>query len=331
MRVARLYAAGDLRVEEAPDPEPREGHTRVQVGAVGLCGSDLHWFTEGGIGDARLDKPLIPGHEVGGLALDGPHEGRLVAVDPAIPCWNCDQCYAGNPNLCRQIRFAGHAGLDGGMAEVISWPTSRLVPVPGTMTSADIAVLEPLGVAIHAWDLGDVQLADRVAVVGAGPIGLLLTQLASSLGCPEVSVVEPVPHRRAAARQLGATAVLDPAEVTPELASHDVVFEVNGNPAPVAEAIELSRPAGRVCLVGIPDHDVTAFPAAAARRKGLTIMCVRRMKEVYHRAICLVEAGIVDPGRVVSDRFALTEAAAAFDHACARRGLKVIVEPHPFG
>lgn len=328
MRVARLHGAGDLRIGDAPEPEAREGFTRVRIGAVGLCGSDLHWFGEGGIGDARIVRPLVPGHEIGGWAIDGPHAGRLVAVDPAVPCEHCEQCMAGNPNLCPTVDFAGHGTTDGGLQEVMSWPTHRLVPVPDGMTAPEVAVLEPFGVAIHAWDLADVQLADRVAVVGAGPIGLLLVQLASRLVASSVTVVEPLEHRREAARRLGADVVLAPEEVTAGLGDHQVVFEVNGNPTAVAEAITLARPGARVVLVGIPDDDVTAFPAGLARRKGLTIMCVRRMKEVYHRAIALCERGLVDLAAVVSDSFDLADAADAFRFASGRSGLKTVVVPN---
>lgn len=327
MKVARLYAAGDIRVEEAPEPDAREDYTRVRIGAVGLCGSDLHWFAEGGIGDARLDRPLIPGHEMGGVAIDGPYQGQVVAVDPAIPCERCERCMEGNPNLCEKILFSGHSVTDGGMTEVMSWPTRRLVPVPEGMTSAEAAVLEPLGVAIHAWDLASMKLAMRVAIVGAGPIGLLLTQMAARLGTSHVTVVEPMEHRREAASRMGADEVLSPADVTPGMDTHDVVFEVDGNPESVESAMVLARAGGRVCLVGIPNEDTTTFTASTARRKGLTLMAVRRMKEVYHRAITLVERGIIDLDSVISDTYDMDDVEAAFKRGVSREGLKVIVRP----
>ncbi len=327
MKVARLYGAGDIRLEQAPEPEPRQDLTRVRIGAVGLCGSDLHWFADGGIGDARLDRPLVPGHEMGGVAIDGPYAGQVVALDPAIPCERCERCMEGNPNLCEKIRFSGHSSTDGGMTEVMSWPTRRLVPVPEGMTTSEAAVLEPLGVAIHAWDLGSVKLAMRVAVVGAGPIGLLLTQMAAGLGASHVTVVEPLEHRRQAALAMGADQVLEPSEVTAKMDTHDVVFEVNGNPDAVEASMELARAGGRVCLVGIPDEDTTSFTASLARRKGLTLMCVRRMKEVYPRAITLAQRGVVDLASVISDTYDMDDVEAAFRKGVSREGLKVIVRP----
>lgn len=327
MRGARLHAAGDLRVEDLPEPEPREGHSLVAVRSVGLCGSDLHWFGEGGIGDARLSVPLVPGHEVGGVALDGPYAGRVVAVDPAIPCGRCARCIEGHHNLCPGVRFAGHAGLDGGLVERLSWPTDRLVPLPDGMTSDDAAMLEPLGVAVHAWGLADVPLAARIAVVGTGPIGLFLVQLAARGLSSHVTAVEPLEHRRRAASEQGADEVLTPSEVTNELNTHDVVFEVSGHPDAVRASLQLARPGARVCLVGIPDDDTTTFPASLARRKGLTIMVVRRMGEVYPAAIALARRGIVDLASVVTDHVALADAPAGFARAASRVGLKTIVHP----
>lgn len=325
MHAARLHAARDLRVVSEPDPAPAEGRTLIRVGAVGLCGSDLHWFVEGQIGDARIVQPGIPGHEIGGVALDGPYAGRVVAVDPAIPCFDCPRCHEGWTNLCPHVKFAGHSDTDGGLAELMSWPTDRLVPLPEGMDAEDAAVLEPLGVAIHAWDLGQVRLGDRVAVVGAGPIGLLLVQLARHGLVRHIAVVEPLAHRRDAALAQGADSVHTPAELPGD--DFDVVFEVCGNPDPVREAMTVARRGGRVVLVGIPDEDETTFPASLARRKGLTIPVVRRMPEVYERAIALVERGVVDLKAVVSHRFALGETSQAFEAAARREGLKVVIRP----
>ncbi len=325
MRAARLHAASDLKVAEEADLTPAEGHTLVKVGAVGVCGSDVHWFRYGRIGDARIEQPTIPGHEIGGVALDGPLAGRTVAVDPAIPCLDCERCHEGWTNLCPRVKFAGHADTDGGLAEVISWPTSRLVALPEGMDAVDAATLEPLGVAIHAWDLGHVRLGDRVAIVGAGPIGLLLVQLARHSSVMHVAAIEPLAHRRDAALAQGADAVHTPDDLPPS--DFDVVFEVCGNPDPVCEAMTLARGGGRVVLVGIPDEDETTFPASLARRKGLTIAVVRRMPEVYERAVALVGRGIVDLKAVVSHRFELASAGEAFEFATARKGLKVVVTP----
>jgi L-iditol 2-dehydrogenase len=309
----------------------------VRIGAVGLCGSDLHWFGEASIGDAGLSRPLVLGHEFAGTVLGGPLDGRLVAVDPAVPCRDCPTCAGGQGHLCPQVGFAGHSTQDGGLQELISWPTDLLHPLPGTFSDEDGAMLEPLGVALHAHDLGRVRGGVTVAVFGCGPIGLLLVQLLVRSTAGRVVAVDPLPHRREAARRYGADVVLSAeesqdAEVLPAATGEpgaDVTFEVGGNDDALQGAMAATRPGGRVVLLGIPDGDRTSFRASLARRKGLTLLLSRRMADVYPRAIRLVERGLVDVKTVVSDRFGLAEAPEAFETAVARRGHKVIVRPGP--
>jgi L-iditol 2-dehydrogenase len=316
-------------------PRPGDGESLVEITAVGLCGSDLHWYDEGGIGDTRITNPLVGGHEMAGVVRGGELDGVRVAVDPAIPCHRCDLCVAGHPNLCRHVVFAGYARCDGGLQRYLTWPTARLHPLPESLSDSDGAMLEPLGVAVHAADLGHVRLGASVAVIGCGPIGLLMIQVARAAGAARVLAADPLPHRREAAIERGADGVLDPSEpryferlteFTDGLGI-DVAFEIVGTDPAIDAAVEAVRPGGRVVLAGIPSTETSAFPASAARRKGLTFSMVRRMKEVYPRATALVTGGLVDVRGLVSHRFPLTEVSVAFETAAARDGLKVVVEP----
>jgi L-iditol 2-dehydrogenase len=175
---------------------------------VGLCGSDLHWFSEGGIGDAQLERPLVPGHELAGVIEGGQRHGQPVAIDPALPCNDCATCRRGDQNLCPDVAFAGHAGHDGGLREYIVWPSSDVYPLPPHLSADDGAMLEPLGVAVHAVDLGHLRMGATVAVIGAGPIGLLLLRAVRRAGATHVVVVEPLTHRRESALRLGADVAL---------------------------------------------------------------------------------------------------------------------------
>jgi L-iditol 2-dehydrogenase len=332
MLAARLHRVGELRLGREEVPVSGPGTSLVRVGAVGICGSDLHWWGEAGIGDAVLEHPLVLGHEGAGTVEDGPRRGERVAIDPAIPCEACRYCLEGHRNLCTAIVFAGHGGQDGFMREFVVWPSSRLHRLPDQLSDAEGAVLEPLGVAIHALDLGHLRIGSTAAVVGCGPIGLLLVQLLRSAGAVPVLAFDPLPHRREAAGRYGAGAALDPAdalETLRELAPDgvDTAFEVAGTSEAVQLAMAAARPGGRVVLAGIPGGDWTTFRASVARRKGLTIAMVRRMNEVYPRAISLAVRGQVDLGSLVTHRFPLTAAAEAFRLAAQRRGLKVIIEP----
>ncbi len=328
MRVARLHGAGDLRLSDEPKPQPRAGECLIRVEAIGICGSDLHWYEEGGIGDSRVGAPLVIGHEFAGVVEDGPLAGRRVAVDPAIPCERCDLCREGHPNLCPDVVFAGHGACDGGLRQYLSWPVHRLHPLPESLDGVAGALLEPLGVAIHAVDLGHVAVGARVAIVGCGPIGLLLAQVSAAAGASVALAVDPLEHRRAAAIRAGAEVAIAPDEIESWAGAEvDVAFEAAGTDDAVDLAMHAARPGARVVLAGIPAGDRTSFSASIARRKGVTLVLVRRMKEVYPRALRLVAAGAVDVQSLVTHRFPLERVREAFELAAARTGLKVVVEP----
>lgn len=335
MLVSRLHATGDLRLHTEPEPEPGPGEVLLRITAVGVCGSDLHWFTEAGIGDARLARPLVLGHEFAGVIESGERRGQRVAIDPAVPCEHCEFCREGNPNLCSDLRFAGHGADDGALRERMAWPARCLHPLPDSLSDADGAMLEPLGVAIHAVDLGHLKPGMAVGVFGCGPIGLLILQLARASGVTQLLATDKFPHRLEAASSLGATATFQVAagreaeEVWAATSRRgvDVAFEVAGENAAVEAAIGAARPGARVVLVGIPGDDRTAFTASVARRKGLTLKLSRRMKHVYPRATQLVERSVIEVRSLVTHSFPLTEVGQAFAVAQKRTGLKVVVEP----
>lgn len=289
--VARLRAPGDVRVDDEPPPTLGPGEVLLRVTSVGLCGSDLHWYADGAIGETRLDRPLVLGHEIAAVIAEGPRRGTRVAVDPADPCGDCPICRGGHEELCPAMRFAGHGTTDGGLRGLMSWPERLLHPVPDSIGDAEASLLEALGVALHAIDLGAVTPGMRGAVVGCGPIGLLVIGALRATGIDDVVACDVLPHR-------------------------------------VEAAIQIAAPAGRVVLVGIPADDRTTFTASTARRKGLTLVLCRRMTAAdLDRAIALATSGRIDLSSLITDSFALEEAPRAFAALAARRGLKVVVQP----
>ena len=335
MKSLRLYGPGDLRLVDEATPVPGPGDELVRVTAVGICGSDLHWYVESGIGAARLSRPIVLGHEASGVIESGSHGGQRVAIDPAIPCEVCEQCRAGHAHLCLAHRFAGDGTTDGTLRELVAWPARSLVPVPDSLRDADVAMLEPLGVALHAIRLAKIRPGARVGVFGCGPIGLFLIQLARASGATTIVATDVLPHRLAAAREAGAGATAlaaggsERGELLAATGGHgvDVAFEAAGEDDAVETSITLAAPAGTVVVVGIPSKDRMAFTASTARRKGLTIKLSRRMNRVYPEAIRLVEEGLVDVRSVVTASHPLSEFQAAFAAAAAREGLKTIVRP----
>ncbi len=329
MKTVRLHGIQDLRIHDEPLPSAGAGEEVIHVTAVGLCGSDLHWYGRQGIGDASLTRPLVLGHEFCGRTA----EGVRVAVDPALPCHQCDYCRRGHPNLCPQVRFAGHGEVDGAMREYLAWDANCLYPLPDSISDDEGVMLEPLGVALHAVDLAHLQPGMTVGVFGCGPIGLLIIQAARIAGAINVIATDLLPQRVEAARSLGADQAflingnLSAAELHDATngSSLDVAFEAAGTQAAVDDAFQTVAPGGKVMLVGIPEDDRTSFSASLARRKGLTIKLVRRMKHTYPRAIDLVQKGWVDVRSLVTHRYRLDQAEQAFQTASRREGLKVII------
>jgi L-iditol 2-dehydrogenase len=336
MKVLRLHGVQDVRLHEEPQPLPGPEQALVRVKAVGVCGSDLHWFAEQGIGDARLAQPLVLGHEFAGVVEQGAYKGQRVAVDPCITCGKCEFCLQGDPNLCTEHKFAGHGTFDGGLREYLTWPEGFLYPIPDSLSDEDGAMLEPLGVAIHTVDLGHLRTGMSVGIFGCGPIGLLAIQLVRLSGAVQIIATDVLPHRLEAARSFGADVVIqaEPGsrESTAILAATkgrgvDVAFEIAGENDAVDTAVAAVKPGGSVILAGIPAEDRTAFTASIARRKGLTLRMVRRMKLTYPRSIRLVEKGRVDVRSIVTACFPIDESERAFKMANERQGLKTVINP----
>jgi len=318
MKAARLHGIRDLRVEDVPDPLPGEGEVLLAVRAVGVCGSDLHHYLEGSIGALHSPEPFILGHEFAAEVLEGGPlaPGTLVAVDPNRACGTCEWCRDGHTNLCPHVRFAGVPPFPGALAEFATARPEELVALPPGFDATTGALLEPLGVAIHALDLARLQPLASVAVLGLGPIGLLMLQVARACGAGHLVAVDPLAYRRAVATELGADAVADSVAGVLDATGGrgvDVVLEATNSPAGPQHAAEAVRIGGRIVLVGIPTGNAFTLEAALVRRKGLTIKMSRRMRHVYPRAVAMVERGLVTFSPLVTHRFDLGGAPAAFE------------------
>lgn len=316
MRAVRLHGPEDVRVESIPRPTPAEGQVLLRMRSVGLCGSDLHNFREGGTGGEAPAEPFVLGHEISAEVTEasadrlGLEPGSIVAVDPAHPCGACEWCRRGHHNLCPNVDFMGAVGHPGGLAELITVYPHQAVPVPDEMGPDAAALLEPLGVAIHAADLAEIEVMDTVAVLGAGPIGLLIAQVAQAAGAGRCVVIDPLSYRLEVAGQIG----VDPTATRHEAVEAwtdgrgaDVVIEATNAPEGFEHAVESVRIGGDIVLVGIPEGNKYGLAAAPARRKGVTVRFCRRMGDVYDRAIRLVMTGRVDLEPIITHRVSLVE------------------------
>jgi L-iditol 2-dehydrogenase len=332
MLAARLHGPADMRVEELLRPgSPGPGRVLLRVKAVGICGSDLHTYRHARIGDTRLGGPLILGHEfvagveqVGKDGLDGEFRplvpGARVAVDPAQPCGQCECCERGDPNLCLNLRFCGYWPGHGALCQWIDMPARCCFPLPDELDDAAGVLLEPLGVAIHVVDLAKIRVGHRVAILGAGPIGLCILQVARLAGADPVYVTDRFPWRLELARRFGATATwcCDEGDAVAAVCEAtgsrgvDVAIEAAWSDESVEQAAEMLAHGGRLMVVGIPGEDRLSLKHSTARRKGLSIVMVRRMKLIYPRAVRLAAGGAVTLAPLVSHRFPLERVAEAF-------------------
>jgi L-iditol 2-dehydrogenase len=347
MLAARLHGPADLRVERMPHPgPPGRGEVLLRVKVTGVCGSDLHSYADARIGDTLIEAPLILGHEFSGVveavgldSLDGHCQplkpGTRVAVDPAQPCHHCEQCEHGHPNLCCHLAFCGNYPYGGSFCEWMHMPARSCFPVSRSLDDSEAALLEPLGVAIHAVDFAKIRVANSVAILGAGPIGLLILQVAKLAGADPIFISDKFPWRLKLAEKFGGIPIhcasgsaIQRIQKDTQGRGVDVAIEAAWADRSVEDAAEMTRLGGRLVLVGIPGDDRLALKHSTARRKGLTILMSRRMKHVYPRAMRLAEQGRVDLHGIVSHRFPLKRAVEAFRLNAAYRDkvVKVIVQ-----
>ena len=340
MRTVRLHSPRDLRFHDEPVPEPGEGEILVRTGSVSVCASDVHWYLDGRIGDLAVSSPLVLGHEASGFiealgsGVSGLRKGDRVAVEPARPCGKCEWCAKGFFNVCPRVSFMGTPPTDGAFRDCFVWPANLVAGIPSSVSMADAAIVEPLGVGIHAVRLSEVQEGDTVAVLGAGAIGLSTLQYLKLRRPALVLVSDPLADRLDIARRLGADAVCSPDRIEAEAArltsgrGFDVVFECAGDEGAVLQTARLCRVMGHAIIVGIPYGDSYTFAAGCARRKQLKVSFSRRSNLTMEEAIRLVDDGSLDAAPLVTHTLPLEEIEKAFNLTASHSDgvIRVIIE-----
>lgn len=328
MRAAMLIQPKKFSIQNILQPIPGEGEILIRVTHTGICGSDIHFYETGRIGEVILQEPFVMGHEFCGIVEDtnsvagSPPKGTRVAVDPAIPCESCEFCHHHQYNICPNIRFTGFPPFPGALQEFIAMPPVCLFPMPEELPGETGPLLETLAVALHGFDLVPDVAGKTCVVLGAGPVGLLVLALLKLKGADILFVTEPVAERREFARRMGAQWVFDPADKEQihkhnrQIGSYgpDIIFEAAGEPESYQMAIDLIRPAGLICYFGIYPAGRMGIDFTPARRKEITMVFVRRsLPKNYPDAIALVQQNQVDLTPMVSHVFPLSKIAEAFN------------------
>jgi L-iditol 2-dehydrogenase len=332
MRAAVLEGAGVVTLQKRPVPLPGPGKVLVQVGA---CGSDVHYYEHGRIGDFVVESALVLGHEPSGVVVaagpgaDRHRPGQRVSIEPGVPDFMCEYCRAGRYNLCPRMRFFGTPPIDGAFCEYVVVREEFAYPVPDSLSDDAAALVEPLSVGVWACRKARVGPGSRVLVTGAGPIGLVCLQATKAFGASYVAVTDVNPRRLAFARELGASEVVNVGETSlaDAVIEPDVLLECSGNPAATGAAIRAVRRAGRVVLVGMGGDEIP-LPLAHVQTRELEVTGTFRYANTWLDAIALAASGRVDLDALVTGHYGLADVEQALT-AGARDpdSVKAIVTP----
>jgi len=325
---AVLHGPHDVRIEDRPVPRPGAGQVLVEIAAVGICGSDVHYYEHGRIGDYVVRAPMIIGHESAGTVLDvgagvsADRVGELVALEPGVPCRNCAQCLRGRYNLCPDVVFFATPPVDGSISRYVVIDAAFAHPAPAGLSAEQAAMAEPVSVGIWAAHKTQLSAGDRVLVTGAGPIGLLAGQVARALGAETTVVTDVSEFRLSRARDLGLRAAPAGEPLTEQF---DVLLECSGAPAALSSGMQALAPAGRIALVGM-GADSVPINVPLVQGRELSITGVFRYANTYPLALQLISTGAVNVADVVTHRFALEDTEQALQIGKVdRNSLKAMV------
>jgi L-iditol 2-dehydrogenase len=329
MKIAQFTGLGKIEIAEGPKPAiSRPEEVLLRIERVGVCGSDVHYFRQGGIGAQTLQYPATLGHECAGRvveigkAVESLKPGDRVAVDPAIACGGCDQCLAGRENTCRNLRFLGSPNeAPGAAAEFAALPAKNCFPIPDSMSLDTATLVEPLSIGLHAIHLSGIRENASIAILGAGPIGLsvLLCARAVMPSCTMyVTDLRDERLRIAARCRADWTGNVQSAEVYATIHSEqprglDIVFECAGDSRLIDQGQRLLAPGGTLILVGIPHEEKVDFDIHHARRRELTIKNVRRQQGCIGTVIEMISKGCIDPQPMLTHRFPLEKIQEVFE------------------
>ncbi len=338
MKSAVLTAVRTIALADAPVPSPGPGQVLVRLRAVGICGSDVHYYVDGRIGDAVVSFPYVLGHEPAGevvalgAGVTGLAPGDRVALEPALSCGHCEMCLVGRPNCCPSVQFLGSPPVPGVYAEYHVFAAHQCVPIPDSVSFEAAATLEPMAVGVHAVNLGRVRPGDRVAIMGCGPIGIVTAMAARLAGATFIAMTDPIPSRRAFAAAY-ADVVLDPSAgdvvdpIRRAAGAVDIAFEAVGVQEAIDDATLVVKPGGTAVIIGIPAVDRISLYPHPLRRKELHLMLARRSNFTLEPCLRLMATGQLDPGRIVTHRFPLDRLADGMElvHAYRDGVLKAMI------
>ena len=334
MKAAVLTGIRQFDIRRVPDPEmTQDTDVLIRIKMVGVCGSDIHYYTDGRIGSQVVQFPFTLGHEAAGIVegagkkVTRVKSGQRIAIDPKVSCGHCDQCRAGRENTCRDLLFLGcPKQLEGALCETVVLPENCCFPISESMTFEQAVLSEPLAIAVYSVERSRLPAGADVAILGAGPIGMSIFHVLRTKNAGDVYVTDKIPARLDFAQQLNPRWCGNPdrtdiiqeiLEMEPLLL--DVVYECSGDGAAFNQAVKLLKPGGILTLLGIPEFDEITFPIHELRRKEITVVNIRRQAGCTQKAVDLLESRQINMDAMATHHFPLEETRHAFDLAADYR------------
>ncbi len=328
MKAMKLTGIKEMEMMEVPTPEIlNDNDVLIRMKILGVCGSDIHYYVSGKIGSQVVQYPFTVGHEGAGLVeavgkgVTLVKPGDRIAIEPAMPCWECDQCLEGRPHTCRKLRFLGCPGqAEGSLSEFIVMPETSCFKIPDTMSYDQAAISEPLAIGVYAVKQSISMEGARVGILGFGPIGMSVLLPALAMGAKDIYVTDKIDDRLRIAEKCGATLTANPdkedvvekiGREVPELL--DVVFECCGQQDALDNAVDLLKPGGKLMVIGIPEFDHWTLPVDKSRHKELCIQHVRRQNEAVQPALDMMAQGNISVDAMATHRFSFKDTKEAFD------------------
>jgi L-iditol 2-dehydrogenase len=328
MKAMQLTGIQQIRMVTIPDPViTSDTDVLIKMKTIGVCGSDVHYYKQGKIGSQVVQFPFTLGHEGAGQvvavgkAVKHIKAGQRIAIEPAMPCGECDQCLAGREHTCRKLRFLGCPGqAEGCMSEIIVMPESSCIPISDKLSYDQAAISEPLAIGVYAVKQSIPMKGAKIGILGFGPIGMSVLLPALAQGAEKVYVTDLINKRLEIAEKCGASWIGNPdnEDIVTSIKGKeslllDVVFECCGKQEAIDQAIEILKPGGKLMIIGIPEFSRWSFDVDILRRKEITITNVRRQVGCVEPALEMMEKGKVDVSLMPTHRFSFEEAQKAFE------------------
>jgi L-iditol 2-dehydrogenase len=328
MKAMMLTGIRQMEMKDIPEPvivNPKD--VKIKMSVLGICGSDIHYYTQGQIGSQKVQYPFTVGHEGAGVvvevgkAVTRVKPGDKIAVEPAMPCWECDQCLAGRHHTCRKLRFLGCPGqAEGCLMEYIVMPEESCFPLTGSLTADHGSISEPLSIGVYAVKKSGGVKGLKIGIIGFGPIGMSVMLGAKAEGVNSVYVTDKIDPRLSIAKKEGAIFTGNPLKenivekiLQKEKLGLDIVFECCGMQEALDQAVDLLKPGGKLVVVGIPEFERWSMNVETTRRREISLQFIRRQVDCVELSLEMMKTGKINVENMPTHRFHFSKTKEAFD------------------